>query len=74
MASSINLMYIVITCTPNVSDVSGVIVLALCVCVCVCVCVCLSVCPSVSLSRLNGETYKLEIWQGCQVKGYLGRV
>ncbi len=50
----------------HVSDVSGVIVLPLSVCLCVR--------PSVSLSRLNGQTYKLEFWHGCQVEGYLGQV
>ncbi len=33
-----------------------------------------SVCVSVSLSRSNGRTYRLEIWHGGQVEGYLGRV
>ncbi len=35
--------------------------------------VCVSVCPSVSLSRLNGQTYKLEFWHGHQVEEYLGQ-
>ncbi len=52
--------------TPHVYDVMGVIVLASSVCV--------SVCPSVSLSRLNGQTYELEYWHGGQVEGYLGQI
>ncbi len=29
------------------------------------------VCPSVSLSKPNGQTYGPEIWHGGQVEGYL---
>ncbi len=39
--------------------------------VCVCGCV---YCPSVSLSRPNGQTYRLDIWHVGQVGGYLGQV
>ena len=34
----------------------------------------LSVCLSVSLSRPNGQTYRLEFWHVGQVEGYLGQV
>ncbi len=36
--------------------------------------VCVSVCLSVSLSRPNGRTYRLEFQHGGQVEGYLGQV
>ncbi len=52
--------------TPHVSDVMGVIVLALSVCLCVCLCV--------SLSRPNGPTYRLEFLHGGQMESYLGQV
>ena len=52
--------------TSHISDVMGVIVLTSCVCVC------LSVCPSVSLYRPKGKTYRLEFLHGGQVEGYLG--
>ncbi len=34
---------------------------------------CVSVCLSVSLSKPNGKTYRLEFWQGGQVEGYQGQ-
>ncbi len=47
--------------TPHVCDVSGVIVLTSSVCL-------------LPLSRPNRQTYRLEIWHGGQVEGYLGQV
>ena len=35
--------------------------------------VCVSVCPSISLCRLNGQTYRLEFWHGGQMGGYVGQ-
>ena len=53
--------------TPQVCDLSGVIVLTLSVCVCVCLCV-------LPLSQTKGQTYKIEFRYVAQVEVYLGHV
>ncbi len=50
------------------ASAKGVLVLASSFCLSVCVCV------SVSLSRLNGQTYILAFWHVGQVERYLGQV
>ncbi len=51
--------------TPNVSDLTGVIVLTSFVCVCVCV---------LPLSQPNRQTYRLEFWHAGQVEEYLSQL
>ena len=59
----------VLIITTHVCDVSGVIVLTSSMCLSVCVCVCV-----LPLSRLSGETYRLDFRYIGQVEGYLGQV